>query len=214
MPTDASASESPAAATPVTTAPLPESSVSTEGKQAGNATQKMAPANPEVAVPAEAARQFNEAVALLNSGNQDAAENAFRALAAAYPTYAAPLVNLAILQTKAGQLEAAEQSLKDATVRNASSAHAFNQLGVVYRRLGRFQEADDAYKRALALDENYASAWLNLGVLCDLYLQQPQRALEAYEKYLALAASPDARVSGWITELKARLNNGRSARAE
>ncbi len=151
---------------------------------------------------------------MLNSGNAGAAENAFRAVAAAYPTYAAPLVNLAILQVKAGQLEAAEKTLKDATARNAGSAPAFNQLGVVYRRLGRFREADAAYQRALALDENYASAWLNLGVLCDLYLQQPQRALEAYEKYLALAASPDAKVSGWVTELKARLNNGRSARAE
>ena len=37
------------------------------------------------------------------------------------------------------------------------------------------------------IDPNYAIAYLNLGVLCDLYLQQPQRALEAYERYLALA---------------------------
>ena len=168
----------------------------------------------QVAAPPEAARQFEAAVAMLSSGNTAGAESEFRALAAAYPTFAAPLVNLAILQVKAGKLDAAEQTLKDATARNADSAPAFNQLGIVYRRLGRFKEADDAYQRALALDADYASAWLNLGVLCDLYLQQPQRALEAYERYLSLAAAPDAKVSGWVTELKARLGSGRSARAE
>jgi len=151
---------------------------------------------------------------MLSSGNPAGAESAFRTLASTYPTYAAPLVNLAILQTKSGKLDEAEKTLKDATARNGNSAPAFNQLGIVYRRLGRFQEADDAYQRALALDANYASAWLNLGVLCDLYLQQPQRALEAYEHYLSLAPTPDAKVSGWVTELKSRLGSGRSARAE
>ena len=150
---------------------------------------------------------------MLSGGNSAGAESAFQSLASAYPSYAAPLVNLAILQVKSGRLADAEKTLKDATARNAGSAPAFNQLGIVYRRLGRFQEADDAYQRALALDANYASAWLNLGVLCDLYLQQPQRALEAYEHYLSLASAPDAKVSGWVTELKARLNSGRSARA-
>ena len=149
-----------------------------------------------------------------SGGNSAGAESAFRSLATAYPTYAAPLVNLAILQVKSGKLEDAEKTLKDAAARNGSSAPVFNQLGIVYRRLGRFKEADDAYQRALSLDANYASAWLNLGVLCDLYLQQPQRALEAYERYLSLAAAPDAKVSGWVTELKARLGSGRTARTE
>jgi len=179
-----------------------------------NQTIKDAATGAQVAAPPEAARQFEAAVAMLASGNTAGAESEFRALAAAYPTFAAPLVNLAILQVKAGRLDEAEKTLKDATARNADSAPAFNQLGIVYRHLGRFKEADDAYQRALALDADYASAWLNLGVLCDLYLQQPQRALEAYERYLALAAAPDAKVSGWVTELKARLGTGRSARAE
>ena len=85
----------------------------------------------------------------------------------------------------------------------------------MYRKLGRFKDADDAYQRAVQIDPNYALAYLNLGVLCDLYLQQPQRALEAYERYLALAATPDAKVNGWVTELKKRLGSEpRSARAE
>jgi tetratricopeptide (TPR) repeat protein len=85
---------------------------------------------------------------------------------------------------------------------------------VVLRRLGRFKEADTAYQRAVQIDPNYANAYLNLGVLCDLYLQQPQRALEAFERYLELNGQADPKVKGWVTELKARLGSSRSARSE
>lgn len=161
----------------------------------------------EAPIPPEAAQQFDSAVALLNSGNVAAAEQAFRALSSSYPAYSGALLNLAILQARAGKLDDAEKTIKDAIERDANSAAAFNQLGIVYRRSGRFKEADEAYQRALQIDPDYALAHLNLGVLCDLYLQQPQRALEAYERYLALAAAPDAKVNGWVTELKTRLGS-------
>lgn len=168
----------------------------------------------EAPIPPEAVQQFDSAVALMNSGNAVAAEQAFRALSSSYPAYSGALLNLGILQARAGKLDEAQQTIKSAIERNANSAAAFNQLGIVYRRSGRFKEADEAYQRALQIDPNYALAHLNLGVLCDLYLQQPQRALEAYERYLALAATPDARVNNWITEVKTRLGSEpRSARA-
>lgn len=151
----------------------------------------------------------------MNSGNAAGAEQAFRALSASYPAYSGALLNLGILQARAGQFDDAATTIRSAIDRNANSAAAFNQLGIIYRRLGRFMEADEAYQRALQIDPKYAIAHLNLGVLCDLYLQQPQRALEAYERYLALAATPDAKVSGWITELKTRLGSEpRSARTQ
>jgi tetratricopeptide (TPR) repeat protein len=169
----------------------------------------------EAALPPEAVQQFEKALVLMSAGDSVAAQQALSALAQTYPTYAGPSLNLGILNARAGQLDAAEQALKTAIERDATSAVAFNQLGIVYRRQGRFGEAETAYQRAIELDPNYANAHLNLGVLCDLYLQQPQRALEAYERYLALATAPDQRVSAWVTELKTRLGNqARSARAE
>jgi Flp pilus assembly protein TadD len=168
----------------------------------------------EQPLPPEAVQRFDQAVARM-SGDAATAEREFRALAETYPTYSGPLLNLAILQVKAGRFADAEQSLRAAVDRNGNNAQAFNQLGIVYRKLGRFKEADVAYQRAVELDPNYAIAWLNLGVLCDLYLQQPQRALEAYERYLTLAGAPDEKVSSWVTELKKRLGSEpRSARAE
>ena len=144
---------------------------------------------------------------MVNAGNLAAAEGAFRSLSSAYPAYSGPLVNLGILQVKAGRLEDAEKTFKSALERKADNAAAHNQLGIVYRRQGRFKEADEAYTRAVEIDPNYANAYLNLGVLCDLYLQQPQRALEAFERYLSLAATPDDKVSAWVKELKVRLSS-------
>ncbi len=144
----------------------------------------------------------------MNAGDLAAAEQAFRALASEYPAYSGPLVNLGILAARAGKLEEAEKTLKQATERNAQNAAAFNELGIVYRKLGRFEEAKKAYQQAVQVDPNYANAYLNLGVLCDLYLQQPERALEAYERYLELNPSADARVTSWVTELRKRVGSG------
>jgi tetratricopeptide (TPR) repeat protein len=161
----------------------------------------------EPALPPEAVQQFDKAVASMSSGDLAAAEQGFRALAAAYPTYSGPLLNLGILHAKAGKLEDAQKEISDAIARNGNNAAAYNQLGIVYRKLGRFKEADEAYTRAVQIDPNYALAYLNLGVLCDLYLQEPERALEAYERYLSLASSPDAKVNAWVSELKKRIGS-------
>lgn len=199
-------------AQPVTGAPAGAKT----GKSAkAEASAPLAAAPAEPAIPQAAVQQFEDAVALMGSGNTAAAEQAFRSLSTAYPTYSGALLNLGILQAKAGKLDDAERSLRGAVERNAANAAAFNQLGIVYRRLGRFKEADEAYQRAVQADPGYAIAYLNLGVLCDLYLQQPQRALEAYERYLQVAAEPDAKVNGWVTELKARLGaEPRAARTQ
>jgi tetratricopeptide (TPR) repeat protein len=215
-----SAPEKPAApvdavaAPAATTAATPAPEVTASKSKAAVADAASATAPVEVPVPPEAQQQFDSAVAAMSSGNLAGAEQAFRALSDNYPAYSGPLLNLAILQAKGGRLADAEKTLATAIERNDSAA-AFNQLGIVYRRLGRFKEADEAYQRAIQIDPDYALAHLNLGVLCDLYLQQPQRALEAYERYLALAATPDAKVAGWVTELKTRLGNQqRSAQAD
>jgi len=168
----------------------------------------------EAPLPPEAVQKFDQAVVHMSAGDAATAEREFQALAEAYPTFSGPLLNIGILQVKAGHFDDAEKSLRGAIERNANNAQAFNQLGIVYRKLGRFKDADGAYQKAVQIDPNYAIAYLNLGVLCDLYLQQPERALEAYERYLALAGTPDEKVNGWVTELKKRIGSERSARAE
>jgi tetratricopeptide (TPR) repeat protein len=181
----------------------PTDSDAKQEKAAAEGAAAAVPAEP--VLPPEAVQQFDRAVTLMSSGDLAAAEQGLRSLAAAYPSYSGPLLNLGILHAKAGKLDEAEQAIREAIARNGNNAAAFNQLGIVQRKQGKFKEASDAYTRAVQIDPNYALAWLNLGVLCDLYLQEPQRALEAYERYLATAAAPDAKVNGWVSELKKRI---------
>jgi Flp pilus assembly protein TadD len=173
-------------------------------------TDKDAIAEPEVPagpppIPPEATQAFERAVTLLSGGDVDASIKEFQKLSDAYPDYAGPQINLGIAYAKRGKLLEAEKALLSATKRGEPSAAAFNQLGIVYRKLGRFKEADAAYSEALRIDPSYALAHLNLGVLCDMYLQQPQRALTELERYMQLATAPDPRVSAWVKELQGRV---------
>jgi len=170
-------------------------------------TVDTAPAQPigPPPIPPEATQRFENALTLLSAGDLARAEPELRRLAETYPDYSGPLANLGILYLKAGKLPDAEKALRSATERSPQNASAFNQLGIVYRKLGRFKDADAAYAKAVAADPNFALAQLNLGVLCDLYLQQPERALAAFERYSALTTKPDARVATWMKELKGRV---------
>jgi len=176
--------------------------------------EKAAAATPQptpAPLPQAAVDKFDQAISLLESGQADAAEKQLLELTAAYPDYSGPYLNLGIAQMKRGDLAAAEKSLKTAAERAPQNAKVFNQLGILYRHLGRLQEADAAYQEALRIDPDYALAHLNLGVLCDLYLGQPQRALDEYERYLSLTSEPQPQVAGWVKELRARLGNSAPA---
>ncbi len=161
----------------------------------------------EPVVPERAVQQFAQAVAMLESGRTTDAELELKQLALAYPQFPGPYLNLGLLYERVGRLQEAEQALQQALKRGLPSALAYTQLGVVQRKLGRFKEAEAAYLDALKIDPNYALAYLNLGVLCDLYLQQPQRALESFERYMELSGNSDKRVANWIAELKGRVGS-------
>ena len=98
----------------------------------------------------------------------------------------------------------AESAFKTVLAHNPASATAGNELGIVERRLGKFTDAQAAYERSIAADPNFAAAHLNLGVLYDLYLAQPQKALEEFERYLAIAGD-NKQVAGWVVELRIRV---------
>jgi tetratricopeptide (TPR) repeat protein len=182
--------------------PAPEPAPVVQGNGAGGAVVPAAPVVPE-----RATQQFAQATALLDAGKLTDAELELKQLALAYPEFAAPSINLGLLYQRSGRLQEASEALQDAVKRDSQSALAQTELGLVYRRLGRFKEAEAAYTEALRIDPDYAPAHLNLGVLCDLFLQEPQRALAAFERYQELSGNSDKRVATWIAELKGRLGS-------
>jgi tetratricopeptide (TPR) repeat protein len=187
----------PAAAHPPPAAPGAAGAAS--APSAGDTT---APVHPDV--PDSARADFERAVIAMRNGDTNEAELGFNHVALEYPQFAAPLVNLAILQRNSGQLEQAENTLKSAVEHESGSAVAWTELGATQRLRGQFKDASASYEKAIAADPHYAPAWRNLGVLSDLYLDDPKRALSAFEQYKKLSGEEEP-VNGWIAELRQRL---------
>jgi tetratricopeptide (TPR) repeat protein len=161
-------------------------------------------AEPETPVAPAVQRAYDEARRTLRAGRVDDAEKAFRALAKANPELGGPHANLGIIYRQSGKLPEAVAELEQAVQANPSEPVYFNQLGVTYRQNGQFAKAREAYEKAIALDPNYAAGHLNLGILHDLYLGDARRALELYDRYLALSPGGDAVVTKWVAEIKNR----------
>jgi Flp pilus assembly protein TadD len=162
------------------------------------AEAKPAPIAPEVQA------QFDRALQAQRGGRFDEAERLWRALAESHPELGGVHANLGLLHARAGRQAEAVASLERAVQASPTQPRFFNELGIAYRNNGQFAKAKDAYERALALDANHAAALLNLGILNDLYLGNGARALELYERYLALAPGGDANVTKWAADLRQR----------
>jgi tetratricopeptide (TPR) repeat protein len=155
-------------------------------------------------IPERAAQQYADAVKLMRGGRTGDAELEFKQLAAAYPQFAGPQVNLGLIYLQSSRLSDAEAAFKAALDRNPANNVAGNELGIVERKMGKFTDAEAAYQRSIASAPDYAPAYLNLGVLYDLYLSEPQKALDQFEHYLQLAGE-NKQVSGWVVELRKRV---------
>jgi Flp pilus assembly protein TadD len=154
-------------------------------------------------VPPKARADFDSAVNMMRAGNTVGAQDAFQRLAQSYPQFASPEINLGLLYRKAGQLDKSEEALQEAVNRNRDSAVAWNELGVTQRMRGEFKVAQDSYENAIRVEPEYAPAYRNLGVLLDLYVGDPEGALDNFERYKELSKE-EKPVSGWIAELRAR----------
>jgi tetratricopeptide (TPR) repeat protein len=163
-----------------------------------------APAAQEAPIPDRAAQQYAQALQLMKAGRATDAELEFKELSVAYPEYAGPELNLGLLYLRDSHLPEAEAAFKTALQRSPTNPIAGNELGIVERKLGKFAQAEAAYEQAITAEPNYAAAHLNLGVLYDLYLGEPQKALDQFERYISIAGE-NKQVAGWVVELRKRV---------
>lgn len=196
-------------------APSPSASAPAPAKAASAPAAK--PLEPEAPVSANVQRAYDEARRALRSGRIDDAERQFKALVQSNPELGGPHANLGVIHRQAGKLPEAVADFEKATSLNPRQPAYFNQLGVTYRQNGQFAKAREAYEKAIELDANYAQAVLNLAILNDIYLWNGPRALELYERYLALTPGGDPVVTKWIADLKNRkpapINAGKKEKA-
>ena len=165
---------------------------------ASGAAQALPPIDPAVQ------NAFDNAGRAMRAGRFDDAERGYRAIVHLHPELAGPHADLAILHRRAGRIADAVTELEEAVKLSPGQPVYWNQLGASYRLNGQFPKAREAYERAIALDPGYAAAILNLGILCDLYLGDGKRALELYDRYLALSPQGDQTVTKWVADLKNR----------
>jgi tetratricopeptide (TPR) repeat protein len=158
----------------------------------------------EAPIPPRAAQQYSQALQLMKSGRSTDAELEFKQLSVAYPQFAGPQLNLGLMYLHDSRLPEAEAAFKAALQAAPANAIAGDELGIVERKLGKFSEAEAAYLHAIEAEPNYAQAHLNLGVLYDLYLGEPQKALEQFQRYLELTGD-NKQVAGWVIELRKRV---------
>ena len=140
----------------------------------------------------------------MKAGRNADAELEFKQLVIGYPQFAGPQLNLGLLYLRDSRLPEAEAAFKAAVALSPSNPVAGNELGITLRKLGKFTEAESAYQRTIAAEPNYAPAHLNLGVLYDLYLAEPQKALDQFERYIEIAGE-NKQVAGWVVELRKRV---------
>ena len=175
--------------------PQPESRGAAAGASGEEAT---------VAIPARALTMFEQATAVMASGDFLDAELRFKEFLLQYPAYPGAHVNLAIIHVNNGNDADAYGSINAALAIDPDYAPALNQKGMLLRRNGNFSEAEAAYLKAVTSNPDYALAHYNLGVLNELYLQRLDVALQHFELYQALVGD-DRQVEKWIADLRRRV---------
>jgi tetratricopeptide (TPR) repeat protein len=164
-------------------------------------------------VPERAADQYAQALQLMKAGKASDAELEFKQLVLAYPDYTGPQLNLGLLYLQSARLSEAQATFTGVLEHSPGNAVAANELGITDRKLGKFGAAETAYLKALEVEPDYAAAHLNLGVLYDLYLGEPQKALEQFERYVAIAGE-NKQVAGWVAELHKRVGATAAAKKD
>ena len=155
-------------------------------------------------IPPAAETLYEQAVAVMASGDFVDAELRLKEFLLQYPAYPGAHVNLAIIHSQNGNDEAAQAAIDAALALDPSHPAALNQQGMLLRRNGKFIEAEAAYLKAVTASPDYALAHYNLGVLNELYLQRLDVALQHFEIYQELVGG-DEQVEKWIADLKRRV---------
>ncbi|WP_317932684.1 tetratricopeptide repeat protein [Halioxenophilus sp. WMMB6] len=146
-------------------------------------------------------RKFDNALELLRDQQYEQAIVLLNEVANGTQNNSAPYINLGIAYTKTGQNELAEASFQKALAINPNHPAALNEMGIFYRSIGRFEDARLLYERVVNKYPEFMPARRNYGILCDLYLNDVNCALEQYEAY-SEANPEDETVKIWIATLR------------
>ncbi|MCM8774210.1 MAG: tetratricopeptide repeat protein [Candidatus Omnitrophica bacterium] len=84
------------------------------------------------------------------------------------------------------------------------NSHIHYNLAILYLQIGYYWEASQYLLSALELNPNDSDAYYNLGIIYEIFLNDKDKAIACYKKYLNLSprASDRKLVESWINSLK------------
>lgn len=148
---------------------------------------------------------YTKAINALEAKDYPQASAALIPIMAANPGFIEGWANLALAQLRQGDVAQARQSVGNALQLEPQSAALENLSGLISVEEGAYKTAEQHYARALQLNPNLANAHYNLALLNDIYYQNIARAIQHYERYLALINNADPDTEAWVEELKRNL---------
>jgi choline-sulfatase len=177
----------------------------------GGSTQSSADSDgPNPAAVIDGWRQFERALALVNTGRARDALPALQALAARFPSGPVFQTTYAQALMKSGKATAALERYRAAAARWPNDALMFHDMAVAARAAGQIDEARRVEQAALALDSTSAAAMNGLGLL-EVDAGRPAEAATAFTR--AANADP-SNASYWTNLGNARRALGDVAGAE
>lgn len=173
--------------------------------QSGNIRLDDIKISEEYGVDAEVKLKFDEAVIRINEEQYEDAISLLLEVTDKTNKHSAPYVNLGIAYARIGKIQDAEESLLTALKINPTHPVTQNELGMVYRKTGRFSEARKVYENVLKQYPQFLPARKNVGILCDIFMNDLECAIEHYQAYLQ-AMPTDESVKIWLSDLNNRVS--------
>ena len=124
---------------------------------------------------------------LLQEEKKDAARLSFKRAVEVRADYVPARVLLAQMDLEAEDYPGAEEHLRRILQADSKNAAAHLNLGIAYKGQGQLDKAMQEYDEAEKLDPKMAAIYFNRAVLLHRHKGAPDRAIELYRKYIAMA---------------------------
>jgi Flp pilus assembly protein TadD len=133
--------------------------------------------------------ELHHAVGLirLQEGDKDEARLAFKKALETRDDYQPSHVALAQLALEVEDFPEAEEHLRRILQVDGKNAAAHLNLGIAYKGQGQYDKAMQEYDEAEKLNPELAAVHLNRAVILHRVKDAPERAVELYKKYIAMA---------------------------
>jgi len=101
-----------------------------------------------------------------------------------------------------GEYEEALKYYNKALELDSANPVIMNHIGYVYKKMGDYDKSENAYLQAIVASPGYVNTYINLGILYDDFLNDSEKALSYYKKYLELGGERKAEVNKWIMDIE------------